>query len=141
MDPVATTTYDWMHTLLQGGVFIVEVEAMLAEAAAFGVTRRAVQACLRDESWVFPSFTKTKSKQLHKVFDDKRQSVTDPGKVKCSCAEALGVYGLLRFFMESTVGKDARLHRQLASFRAVCTVLETNERFFHTSVHRGACRE
>ena len=27
VDPIAVTTYDWMHTLLQGGVLNEEVEA------------------------------------------------------------------------------------------------------------------
>ena len=127
LDPVAVTTYDWMHTLLQGGVFNAEVEAMLTVAAPFGVTRRTIQDWLRDDAWQFPSCTKAKAWELHRIFDERRQAATDPDKLKCSCSEALGVYGLLRFLFETTLGNEARLHTQMAAFRAVCDVLETRE--------------
>ncbi len=42
MDPIAVTTYDWMHTLLQGGVLNQEVESLLTEAGAFGISRQAI---------------------------------------------------------------------------------------------------
>ncbi len=48
------TAYDWMHTFLQGGVLNEKVEAIMIEAGAFGIGRRAIQDFLRDESWRFP---------------------------------------------------------------------------------------
>jgi hypothetical protein len=116
-----------MHTLLQGGVLNAEVEALLTEAGAFGITRPAIQDFLRDEAWQFPQCSRAKAKQLHRIFDEKRQSATEPDRLKCSCAEALGVYGLLRFFLESAIGDEAGLHNHMASFRALCGVLETSE--------------
>jgi hypothetical protein len=127
VDPIAVTTYDWMHTLLQGGVLNEEVEALLMEARSFGISRRAIQEFLRDQSWQFPQNSKAKAKQLHRIFDEKRQSDQQPDKVKCSCAEALGVYGLLRFFLESAIGDEPGLHSHMTSFRALCGVLDTSE--------------
>ena len=127
MDPIAVTTYDWMHTLLQGGVLHAEVEALLTEASAFGITRRAIQVFLRDESWQFPQCSRAKAKQLHRIFDEERHSATEPDRLKCSCAEALGVYGLLRFFLESAIGDEAGLHNHMISFRGFRRVLETSE--------------
>jgi hypothetical protein len=121
VDPIAVTTYDWMHTLLQGGVLNEEIEALLTEAGAFGISRRSIQEFLREPSWRFPQCSKAKAKQLHRIFDEKRQSDTQPDKVKCSCAEALGVYGLLRFFLETAIGDEAGLHNHMASFRAFST--------------------
>ncbi len=121
------TTYDWMHTFLQGGVLNEEVEAMMTEAGRFGISRRAIQEFLRDQSWQFPQNSKAKAKQLHRIFDEKRQSDQQPDKVKCSCAEALGVYGLLRFFLESAIGDEPGLHSHMTSFRALCGVLDTSE--------------
>jgi hypothetical protein len=115
------TTYDWMHTFLQGGVLNEEVEAMMTEAGRFGISRRAIQEFLRDQSWRFPQCSKAKAKQLHRIFDEKRQSDKEPNKVKCSCAEALGVYGLLRFFLETAIGDEVGLHNHMASFRALST--------------------
>jgi hypothetical protein len=127
VDPIAVTTYDWMHTMLQGGVLNEEIEALLTEAGAFGISRRSIQEFLKDQSWQFPQCSKAKAKQLHRIFDEKRQSDTQPDKVKCSCAEALGVYGLLRFFLETAIGDEAGLHNHMASFRALCGVLDTSE--------------
>ena len=95
-DPIAAVTYDWVHTFLQHGVFTVEVEALLPCVRAFGVTRNDIQAFLRDERWCFPQFTRSKQTQLHKIFDQKRVSDTAPTKLKCSCSELVGVYGMLR---------------------------------------------
>jgi hypothetical protein len=127
VDPIAVTTYDWMHTLLQGGVLNEEVEALLTEAGPYGISRQTIQEFLRDESWQFPQSSRAKARQLHRIFDEKRQSATDPGRLKCSCAEALGVYGLLRFFLESAIGHEPGLHSHITSFRALCGVLDTSE--------------
>jgi hypothetical protein len=127
VDPIAVTTYDWMHTLLQGGVLNEEVEALLTEAGAFGISRRAIQAFLKDESWQFPQCSRAKSRQLHRIFDEKRQSTTDPGRLKCSCAEAIGVYGLLRLFLETAIADEPGLHSHMTSLRALCCVLDTSE--------------
>jgi hypothetical protein len=127
VDPIAVTTYDWMHTLLQGGVLNEEVEALLTEAGPFGITRKAIQEFLRDQPWQFPQCSRAKSKQLHRIFDVKRQSDKDPDKLRCSCAEALGVYGLLRFFLETAIGGEAGLHNHMASFGALCGVLDTSQ--------------
>ena len=127
MDPIAVTTYDWMHTLLQGSVLNEEVEALMAEAGTFVITRRAIQEFLRDQSWRFPQCSRAKSKELHRIFDEKRQSEKEPDKLRCSCAEALGVYGLLRFSLETAIGDEAGLHNHMASFRALCGVLDTRE--------------
>ena len=100
---------------------------MMTEAGRFGISRRAIQEFLRDQSWQFPQNSKAKAKQLHRIFDEKRQSDQQPDKVKCSCAEALGVYGLLRFFLESAIGDEPGLHSHMTSFRALCGVLDTSE--------------
>ena len=92
-DPVLATTYDWVHTFLQGGVFIVEVEALMHDAR---IDRRVLQTFLKDTAWLFPWSCKHKMSDVHRVFSEHRQSSTDAGKVKCSCSEALSLYGLLR---------------------------------------------
>ena len=91
-------TYDWVHTMLQGGVFVIEVQALLQHLSRHGVTRRDVQAFLRDGDWSFRHASRSKQLGLHRVFDQKRVSENDPAKLKCSCSELLGLYGMLRFF-------------------------------------------
>lgn len=99
IDPVAVTTYDWVHTLLQNGIFHAEVEAVLKLAGNFGIARTSIQDFLR-ENWSFPHVVNAKGKQLHRIFDEKRRSAAEPDKLKCSCAEALGVYMLLRLAVD-----------------------------------------
>ena len=119
-----------MHTLLQGGVFISEVEAILISASHL-LSRQQIQDFLRDESWQFPHSKKSKNKQLHRIFDEKRRSATDPSKVKCSCSEALGVYGMLRFLLETNIGTADDVLLQLDSFRKLCRVLDATRVFIH----------
>lgn len=96
LDPATVTTYDWVHTCLQNGVFQSEVDGLMAAAAGHGVTRTAIQAFLRDTSWRFPKSMSVKSKQLHRVFDERRQAAGSPDRMRCTCSEALGVYNLMR---------------------------------------------
>ena len=82
--------------MLQGGVLVNEVEGLLVASAYHGVSRRDLQTFLTGE-WSFPHQTATKSKALHLVFDERRISSDNPTKLKCTCAELLGLYGMLRF--------------------------------------------
>jgi hypothetical protein len=99
VDYIGVMTYDWVHNCLQDGVFSVECLAFLKACEPLGITRGQIQAFLADEGWVFPSCSKSKARQLHRVFDAHRQSDKEPDKVKASCSEMLGLYGLLRYFL------------------------------------------
>jgi hypothetical protein len=121
--PTDILTWDWVHSMLQDGTLTVELELMLQATAPLGVTRESIHEFLKDESWVFPSWAKTKSKQLHRVFDDHRVG-EDPDKVKCSCAELLGLYGLLRLFFELRTGGVEEVRPALQSFLHCCEILD-----------------
>ena len=77
-----------------------------------------------DPAWCFPGCNAVKSKQLHRIFDDRRVSSDNPSRIKASCAELLALYGLLRHFVECEVPmtEETSLHRR--SFLAVCRVLD-----------------
>ena len=77
---VDTVRYDWVHNLMQGGIFVIECESLLAASKPFGVTRAMLQAFLGDAAWEFPKFAATKSKQLHRIFDERRVSTDDPAR-------------------------------------------------------------
>jgi hypothetical protein len=124
VDPIGVMTYDWVHNLLQDGVFNAECKAFLKVCQPLGITRAGIQMFLADEGWVFPKCSRSKAKQLHRVFDLHRESDKNQGKVKASCSEMLGVYGLLRYFFELYVGDHAAVRVQYRSFRAACTVLD-----------------
>jgi len=121
VDPVKSITYDWVHNMLQDGVFSSEVRAFMV---AGSIDRGVLHDFLADERWRFPHFFAAKSKQLHRIFDERRISATESSKVKASCAEFLGVYGLLRHYVECVAPDTADLEPQRLSFFAVCRVLD-----------------
>jgi hypothetical protein len=123
-NPIASSRYDWVHTLLQDGVFTIEAQCYLTACGEFGVTREAVREFLQHPGWCFPAVSKAKAAQLHRVFDPRRQSENNEDKLKCSASELLGLYGLLRHFVELHVPVVEELAPQRASFNSLCRVLD-----------------
>jgi hypothetical protein len=118
LDVVQCFTYDWVHTLLQDGAFTIEVFHMLK---ACKIENSIVEAFLKDPLWKFPAASSSKSGRLHTVFNSYRSSSShEADKLKCSASEALGLYGLLRHFIEvyAVIGDDLVGHR--ASWEAAC---------------------
>ena len=100
--PANILTWDWVHCVLQDGTLTTELELLLGAATPFEVSKELIREFLKDPLWHFPSSSKAKLKQLHRVFDDHRLS-DDPDRVKCNCSELLGLYGLLRLFLSSVL--------------------------------------
>lgn len=121
LEPIAVCTYDWVHNMLQDGVLSVEIQAFFAVA---GVTRQAVKNFLENPSWVFPKYHSAKAKDLHRIFDVRRISANNPDKLKASCSELLGVYGLVRHFVECEVPPSDGTDAARQSFLAVCNVMD-----------------
>jgi hypothetical protein len=124
VDLIGVMTYDWVHNCLQDGVFNAECMAFLNSCEPLGITRDGIQAFLADKGWAFPASSRNKAKQLHRVFDTHRQSEKEPDKVKASCSEMLGVYGLLRYFFELHIGDHAAVRVEFRSFLAACKALD-----------------
>jgi len=123
VDPVQVMTYDWVHNTLQEGTLSTEVQLLLTACEPHGVSRREFQEALQDAAWEFPSQTRTKSKQLHRVFDPYRESAASD-RLKCSASELLGLYGLLRYLVAEKVPRVPDLLPKLASFAAACDTLD-----------------
>ena len=102
------------------GTFSVEVACFLDVA---GVSRSAVREFLADKEWCFAK-ANGKAKALHRIFDDRRESAANPSRVKATCGELLGVYGLLRHYVECLVLRRAETESARQSFVAVCRVLD-----------------
>lgn len=125
VDPISAMAYDWVHTFLQDGTFTVEAFEFLRSAEAHGVRASDIRTFLKDESWSFPAASRAKAKVLHRVFDEYRsQSSQEAEKLKCTASELLGLYGLLRHFIETRVGDHADLAAKRASFQAACSCLD-----------------
>lgn len=113
--------YDWVHSALQQGVMNNEVEALMA---ATEVPPEELEAFLANKDWVFPKATRVNARQLHRIFDRRRASASTPEKVKASCSELLGVYGLLRVFFVLKLGERPEYEAHLASYLAFCNFID-----------------
>lgn len=123
--PLETGRYDWVHNLLQGGVLVAEAEAILAASDAAGqCSREELRQTLADKNWHFSSHNRAKTKGLHHVFDPRRTADDNPTRIKASCQEMLGLYGLLRFFFCVKLEGVSDLANELQSFKALCKVLD-----------------
>ena len=97
---------DWVHSALQNGMFTVAAWECLQH---FNIAAQRVEAFLKDERWKFPTCTRYKCKQLHRIFNDYRSSSSEEAdKLKAGASEAYGVYMLLLVFFELNVTLDAR---------------------------------
>lgn len=120
VDFASVVTIDWMHTFLQTGVLTDEVFLLVTSAAHLGVSCKALRAFLQ-EDWCFHHWQNKKGKDLHHVFDDRRNPTE---KLKCSASELLGLYGLLRFFVETRIADDLSVRKERTSFLACCDVVD-----------------
>ena len=62
--------------------------------------------------------------KLHKVFDERRVSADNVNKVKGTCSEMLGVYSLVRHFVEVELARLPETRIYFESFFAVCRILD-----------------
>ncbi len=113
--------YDWVHSALQGGVVTCEVEALLA---ATRTPRSELQTFLASPAWRYPGITRQKARYLHRVFDPRRVGGDDPDKVKATCSELLGLYGMLRCFFDMKYGSVAEFRRHLECFFLLCRAMD-----------------
>ena len=109
------------HMVLKDGVFSIEVRAFME---ATGVERDTLKTALQSTAWVYPKVHDFECKQLWRIFDHRRVSSQDPQKVKASCKELLGVFALVRHFVEERVPMDPAHDAARSSFLAVCKVLD-----------------
>ena len=84
INPIEFVTYDWVHSMLQHGVFNLEVEGFLQVGSPFGVSRKQMQEFLQDPAWRYPHFQSSKKRQLYRIFDARRVGSDDKGHVKCT---------------------------------------------------------
>lgn len=125
VDVISSLTYDWVHSALQDGVLTDEVAAMFRACEPHGLDANDVMDFLKDDRWRYPFQSRAKSASLHEVFSSYRnQDVADGNKLKCSSSELLGLFGMLRHFVETRVAHVVGVERELASFLQLCNCLD-----------------
>jgi hypothetical protein len=90
-------TYDWMHCMLQDGTLTSEVFLYIQSV---GIGFQDVATFLKGR-FVFPHFLQHRNAALHKVFSSYKSSIAAE-RLKCSASDLLGLYVLLRFYIETT---------------------------------------
>ena len=126
VDVVDSTVIDWVHTALQDGTFTTEVFQLVHACGEepLEISFADVREFLQDDDWCFPAWARTKSSMLYRVFDQKRAPNED--KIRANASELLGLYALLRHFVEKYLLDVAieQFQRQAASFQAACKTLD-----------------
>ena len=62
---------------------------------------------LKNPGWGFPQASRHTSSKLWRVFDSHRSSGGEHEKIRASSSELLGLYGLLRHFVETQVPAES----------------------------------
>jgi hypothetical protein len=114
-------TYDWMHTFLSDGCMNVEAFLLIVACERIGVVMEDLEKYFYLD-WQFPKQFAGKGRQLYKVFQASRNS---ENKLKSSCSEMYGLYGLLRHFVETRIGDHPEVTAEIASFKACCRAVDT----------------
>ena len=108
--------------MLQDGAFTTEAWLYISST---GVSHADVHRYLSDESWCWPHSSHHKSAYLHKIFDTFRSSSSERAdKLKASSSELLGLFGVLRHYIETETVEDVNFACKRASFLACCRVLD-----------------
>lgn len=118
-------TQDWVHNCLQDGIMVVEIKLLLHELQARNIASFADIRAYFKSGFGFPSCAQ--SDNLWRVFDEVRENVyedSEHGKLKCSSAEAIGIYGILRHFVETRMPSTADLAPYSNSFHLCCSVVD-----------------
>ena len=94
--PLDVLCGDWVHGVLNDGILCSEMRCFVnADEATLQDYEAFMKSDLR-----FPNHFMTKGKQLYRVFDSWRNTDEEFTKVKANASELLGLYALMRHFIE-----------------------------------------
>jgi len=120
-------TMDWVHSFFQDGVVTVEAWLVLnAHGYGDGELRGAIELFFR-KGWNFPQSFQSKGDALWRVFSAYRLGGRDRDafdKIRASASEVLGMYSLLRVFLDTEVPKTEATRAQWESWTALCNVVD-----------------
>ena len=121
VDIIEVVVFDWVHTALNDGTVTQDAFLLVQACGRIGVTMRDLELYMQT-AWEFPKVVRTKHKSLHQVFQTCRAPNAD--KLKCSASELLGLYALLRHFVEMRIEGNPAVAHQVASYKAACKTID-----------------
>ena len=121
--------YDWAHTFLADSMVGKEMWELIQAAATEGLFSQEDLYAFLDEPWEFAGKGKqqksTKWNQLKLVFNEWRRETNEShGAVKAGMSELLGLYSLLRHFVETRVGDTSKIGKEVEIFLLTCKAVD-----------------
>ena len=91
--------------------------------------------------WHFPAVFRFKSKQLHRVFSEYRDHTRqENSKLNASASEVLGLYSLLRHYVDTHIEGHDVLANERDVFDAACAIVDISRLgFTSNNVFYDAC--
>ena len=121
VDFMGVLRYDWPHTFLADGVVGGEIWALLAAGKMHGLLSQEAVHLFLQEGWQVPWHDPQRNKDLSKLFaENARKANEEHAAVKCSMSELLGLYALLRHFVEVRAPQDPRIAAAVHNFMLAC---------------------
>ena len=125
--PLDSLTQDWVHGLLSG-VLPVDMWCFLERAKDPRNERVTTMADFRQfldsDDLIFPHHLEQKGQYLWRVFDEVHRYNRDSTGIKADASELLGLYAIMRHFIELRYGSSRELAAERASFEACCDVID-----------------
>ena len=122
--------YDWAHTFLADSLVGREMWALIAAAQVHHVFTQQDVYDFLSEPWSYPQQRAEEVKgakwsQLRRIFDDfRRESNEERSTVKASMSELLGLYSLMRHFVETRVPRRSPIEEDVRLFSLVCSMVD-----------------
>jgi len=114
------STFDWMHTMLQKGVTTIEFQAFLGACQRkLDIGNRELEAFLR-QPWEYPAMYRRKNNQLWRLIANREEHGDE---LRAASSELLALYGLMRFWIETTCTSPA-IRQERESVIAACDLLD-----------------
>ena len=129
MQLVDVLRYDWAHTFLADSLVGQEMWCLIAAAKREGLFGEQAIYDFLSQPWCFPGSTReakgTKWNQLQAIFDEwRRGKHEEKGTIKASMSELLGLYGMLRHFVDLRTSDLARMSEEVYLFRLTCRAVD-----------------
>ena len=117
-------TQDWVHGFLSDGVMACEMWLLVQKAATVsGITMGHWEAFLKADLR-FPDAYSTKGALLWRVFDEQHRYPDNPHKLEADASELLGLYSLMRHFVEVRFDGRDELARERYASDACCNAMD-----------------
>ena len=139
IDWMKVLRYDWAHTFLGDGVLGADMWQLIEAAEKHRLFRQQDVQHFLQEKWMFPVATRHKQRDLWRIFSESGRKVNEScHRVKAGMSDLLGLYGLLRHFVEVRVPAYDGIAVQLRIFQLGCASIDL---LLQAKRHRIALRQ